>query len=95
MRKTSQAIFMEFIKIDDPRLDESFSFLFVFKKGDLVARKDEPSWRGEIRDGVYVGEFPKPAAGSIRPRGKTLYEITLPDGLVYVVDEIDIQKVAD
>jgi len=57
--------------------------------------KDNPSLRGEIRDGVYVGEFPKPAAGSVKPRGKTLYEITLPVGLVHVVDETDIERVAD
>ena len=25
---------METVKIDEPRLDESFSFLFVFRKGD-------------------------------------------------------------
>jgi hypothetical protein len=81
--------------MDDPRLDESFSFLFAFKKGDAIAMKDNPSLRGEIHDGVYVGEFPKPAAGSVKPRGKTLYEISLPDELLQVVDESDIEKVTD
>ena len=38
---------MDCVKMDDPRLDESFSLLFVFKKGDTVARKDDPSLRGE------------------------------------------------
>ena len=27
--------FVETVKIDDPRLDESFSLLFVYRKGDL------------------------------------------------------------
>lgn len=86
---------MDFIKMDDPRLDESFSFLFAFKRGDVVLRRDDPSLRGTVRDGVYVGEFPKPAAGSIHQRGKTLYEITLADESVGIVDETDIKKVAD
>jgi hypothetical protein len=58
-------------------------------------RKDDRSLRGEISDGVYVGEFPKPAAGTIDPRGKTLYEIKLPDEIVQIVDETDIEKAAE
>ena len=73
---------MQFIKMDDHRLDESFSFLFAFKKGDTVLKKDNRSLRAEISDGAYVGEFPKPAAGAIHSRGKTLYEIKLPDAVV-------------
>jgi hypothetical protein len=83
---------MDCIKMDDPRLDESFSLLFAFKKGDRVARKDDPAVSGEIRDGVYVGEFPKAAAARINSRGKTLYEIVVSEDLHYVVDEIDIKK---
>ena len=82
---------MDCVKMDDPRLDESFSLLFAFKKGDAVTRKDDPSVRGQIRDGVYVGEFPKAAAARLNARGKTLYEIVLGDELSYVVDQIEIQ----
>jgi hypothetical protein len=77
--------------MDDPRLDESFSLLFAFKKGDLVATRHEPSLRGKITDGIYVGDVPK-HVGDIKPRGKTLYEIALPDELTYIVDEADIEK---
>jgi hypothetical protein len=82
---------MDVIRMDDPRLDESFSFLFAFKKGDVVWTRNEPSLRGKISDGVYIGERPK-HVGDIKPRGKTLYEITLADELTYVVDEADIEK---
>ena len=82
---------MDFIKIDDPRLDESYSFLFAFKKGDLVKTRTEPSLHGRITDGVYVGEIPK-VARDVKARGKTLYEITLSDTDVraQIVDEADI-----
>ena len=83
---------MDLIKLDDSRLDESTPFLFAFKKGDLVLRKDNPSLRGEISDGVYVGKFPKPAAASVSPRGKTLYEIMLLDQSISIVDETEIKK---
>jgi hypothetical protein len=82
---------MDVIRIDDPRLDESFSFLFAFKKGDVVSTRNKPSLRGKISDGVYVGPVPKHVA-DIKPRGKTLYEITLPDEVTYVIDEGDIKK---
>jgi hypothetical protein len=85
---------MDCIKMDDPRLDESFSFLFVFKKGDAVACKDEPSVRGKIKDGVYVGEFPKAAAGKINPRGKTLYEVAVSNDVLYVVDQLELERLA-
>jgi len=78
--------------MDDLRLDESFSYLFRFNKGDVVTRKDDPSFRGTIRDGVYIGQFPAPTAGSVNSRGKTLYEIILKDDLTYIVDETDIEK---
>ena len=84
---------MDLIKLDDSRLDESAPFLFAFKKGDLVIRKDEPSLRGKISDGVYIGKFPKPAAASVSPRGKTLYEIVLSDQSFSIVDETEIQKI--
>ena len=86
---------MDCVKMDDPRLDEAFSFLFAFKKGDTVTSKDDPSVHGQIRDGVYVGEFSKTAAGRINPRGKTLYEIAVSDELLYVLDQSDIQKLPE
>jgi len=86
-------VFMETVKIDDPRLDESFSFLFGFRRGDLVVNR-ERTLRGQINDGVYVGEFPSRAAGALNPRGKTLYEIKLPGEVFQIVDEKDIEKVS-
>lgn len=80
--------------MDDPRLDESFGFLFAFRKGDVVVTKDRAT-RGEILDGVYVGEFPGPTAGAINSRGKTLYEIKLRDEASQIVDEEDIEKAAE
>jgi len=84
---------MDLIKLDDSRLDESTSFLFAFKKSEVVIRKDNASLRGKISDGVYIGKFPKPAAASVSPRGKTLYEIILADQSDSIVDEIEIQKI--
>jgi hypothetical protein len=83
---------METIKIDDPRLDESYAFLFAFKKGDVIAKKGERAVRGQVVDGVYVGEFPGPNAGDIRPRGKTLYEIKLRDESLQIIDEIEVER---
>jgi hypothetical protein len=84
--------FVETVKIDDPRLDEIFSFLFAFRKGDLVVSRESPSLRGKINDGVYVGEFPARAAGTLNPKGKTLYEIQLSDEALQIVDEKEIEK---
>jgi len=84
---------VDMIKFDDPRLDESALFLFAFKKGDIVIRKDEPSLRGKINDGVYLGKFPKPTAASVSPGGKTLYEITYDDQSVSIFDETEIERV--
>jgi hypothetical protein len=86
---------METVKIDDPRLDESFSFLFGFQKGDLVVSRDNRSLRGQINDGVYVGDFPSRAGGSLNPRGKTLYEIKLSGEVFQIVDEKDIEKFSE
>ena len=86
---------MDCVKIDDPRLDESVSLLFAFKKGDKVVSKADPSVRGEIRDAVYVGEFSKAVATRINPRGKTLYEIALDDESLYVIDQLDIKKLEE
>ena len=82
---------MDCVKMDDPRLDESFAFLFVFKKGEQVASKEDASIRGEIRDGVYLGELPK-TVGKINPRGKTLYEVAVANDLLYIVDQIDLER---
>lgn len=82
---------MDIIKMDDLRLDESFGLLFAFKKGDVVLTRNQPSLRGKITDGVYIGEVPK-HVGDIKPTGKTLYEISLPEKPTYIVDEADITK---
>jgi hypothetical protein len=84
--------FVETVKIDDPRLDEIFSFLFAFRKDDFVISRENPAIRGKITDGVYVGEFPARAAGTLNPKGKTLYEIKLPGEAFQIVDEKDIEK---
>jgi hypothetical protein len=83
--------FVETVKIDDPRLDE-ISFLFAFRKGDVVVSRQSPALRGKISDGVYVGEFPARAAGTLNPKDKTLYAIQLPDGALQIVDEKEIEK---
>jgi hypothetical protein len=85
--------FMETIKIEDPRLDESFAFMFLLRKGDVVVVKSQNSVRGKINDGVYVGEFPKHVAGEIKPRGITLYEVTLEDDSIQILEEKELQKV--
>ena len=84
---------METIKIDDPRLDESFAFMFLFRKGDSVFLKAQNSSRAQINDGVYVGEFPKHVAGDIKPRGITLYEVKLADESLQIVEEKELHKV--
>jgi hypothetical protein len=84
---------METIKIDDPRLDESFAFMFLLRKGDAVVVKSQNSVRGKINDGVYIGEFPKHVAGDINPRGITLYEVTLEDDSIQILEEKELQKV--
>ena len=83
---------METIKIDDPRLDESFAFMFSFRKGDWVILKSQNSLRAQINDGVYVGEFPKHVAGEIKPRGITLYEVKLADDSLQIVEEKELHK---
>ena len=84
---------MDIIRIDDPRLDESFSFLFGFRKGDAVVIKRQRSSRGEINDGVYVGDFPKHVAGVLHPRGMTLYEVKGANDLLQIIEEKDLEKV--
>jgi len=86
---------MDFIKIDDPRLDESFSFLFSFKKGDLVEWKDEPSLKGEVTDGVFVGEFPAHAGDDVYQKGRTLYQIRLQGNDCHITAETEIKKAAE
>ena len=83
---------METIRIDDPRLDESFAFMFQLRKGDAVLLKSQNSLRGKVNDGVYVGEFPKHVAGEIKPRGITLYEIKLADDSIQILEEKELQK---
>lgn len=86
---------VETVKIDDPRLDESFSFLFVFRKGDMVVNRENRTLRGRINDGVYLGEFPSRAAGALNPKGKTVYEVKLPDDVLQIFDEKEIEKASE
>jgi hypothetical protein len=86
---------VETVKIDDPRLDESFSFLFVFRKGDIVVNRENRTLRGRINDGVYLGEFPSHAAGALNPKGKTVYEVKFPDNILQIFDEKEIEKASD
>ncbi len=83
---------MDFIKMDDPRLDESFSFVFSFKKGDLVQWKTEPALKGEVTDGVFVGELPGHAGDDVYQKGRTLYQIQLPQNKSYIAAETEIKK---
>ena len=85
--------YMETIKIDDPRLDESFAFMFQLRKGDAVVLKSQDSLRGKVSDGVYIGEFPKHVAGDIHPRGITLYEIKFVDDSTQILEEKELQKI--
>jgi hypothetical protein len=85
---------MEFITMDDPRLDENFSFMFLFKKGDHVRTKGEPRLRGEITDGVFVGELPASitASNDSYKKGRTLYEIKLSGTDRFIVADNEIEK---
>jgi hypothetical protein len=95
IRKGAMMDFVETVKMDDPRLDESFSFLFVFRKGDVVANRESRTLRGRINDGVYLGEFPSHAAGALNPKGKTVYEVKLPNNVLQIFDEKEIEKVSE
>ena len=85
---------MEFIKIDDPRLDESYSFLFIFRKGDHIKTKIDPRLRGQITDGVFVGHLPAfvAASGDAYRKGRTLYEIKVSEKDFFVVADSEIEK---
>jgi hypothetical protein len=86
---------METVRIDDPKLDENFSFLFAYRKGDVVVNKENRHLRGHVNDGVYVGDVPNRAAGKLNPRGKTLYEIKFPGEVFQIADEKEIEKVSE
>lgn len=86
---------METVKIDDPRLDESFAFLFVFRKGDVVVNRENRTLRGRINDGVYLGAFPTRTAGALNPKGKTVYEVKFSDEILQILDEKEIEKASE
>jgi hypothetical protein len=92
MPDTDREKTMKTIKIDDPRLDENYATLFAFKKGDIIARKDERAIRGEVVDGVYVGEIPGAKTGAVYSRGKTLYEIRLQDLALHIIEENEAES---
>jgi len=94
-QKGAMMNFVETVKIDDPRLDESFSLLFVYRKGDVVVSRDNRALRGQINDGVYVGELPNRAARALNPKGKTVYEVKFPDEVLQIFDEKDIEKASE
>jgi hypothetical protein len=85
---------MDFIKMDDPRLDENFSFMFLFKKGDRVKTKSDPRLRGEITDAAFVGELPTSinAANDNYKKGRTLYEIKVGDNDRFIVADSEIEN---
>lgn len=86
--------FVETVKIDDPRLEESFSFLFVFRKGDVVVNRENRTRPGRINDAVYLGAFPSHAAGALNPKGKTVYEVKFPGEILQIFDEKELEKVS-
>jgi len=94
-QKRAMINFVETVKMDDPRLDESFSFLFVYRKGDVVVSRENRGLRGQINDGVYVGELPNRAPRALNPRGKTVYEVKFPDEVRQIFDEKDIEKASE
>ena len=85
---------MEFIKIDDPRLDESYSFLFIFRKGDHIKTKVDPRLSGQITDGVFVGHLPAfvGASADAYRKGRTLYEIKVSETDFFIVADSEIEK---
>jgi hypothetical protein len=87
--------FVETVKIDDPRLDESLSFLFVFRKGDVVVNRENRTRPGRVHDGVYLGEFPSHVAGALNPKGKAVYEVKFPGEVLQILDEKEIEKVSE
>jgi len=91
-QKGAMMSFVETVKIDDSRLDESFSFLFVYRKGDVVVSRENRTLRGQINDGVYIGELPNRGARTLNPKGKTVYEVKFPDEVLQIFDEKDIEK---
>jgi len=94
-QKGAMMNFVETVKIDDPRLDESFSLLFVYRRGDVVVSRENRALRGQINDGVYVGELPNRAARALNPKGKTVYEVKFPDEVLQIFDEKDIEKASE
>ena len=93
MLAAQDAANMEFITIDDTRLDESFPLLFSFKRGDIVRWKDEPSLRGKITDGVFLGELPGHVGDHVYRKGRTLYQIKLRENECYIAAETEIEKI--
>jgi hypothetical protein len=83
---------MDFIKIDDSRLDETFSFLFSFKKGDIVRWKEDRSLQGEVKDGVFVGQLPAHASDDVYRKGRTLYQVELSETELYIAAETELEK---
>ena len=65
--------FVETVKIDDPRLDESFSFIFVFRKGDVVVSRENRALRGQINDGVSCRRASQPSGESSQSEGARRY----------------------
>ena len=65
-----------------------------FQKGDRVKSKDEPRFKGEITDGVFVGELPASITASTDTykKGRTLYEIKLNDQQHFIVTDNEIEK---
>lgn len=70
------------IRIYDP---DAARAPFVFKVGDRVCLKQDPSMVGKISDGQFSGGFPSGCY-------QVVYEIELGDGLAFLATEMDLEK---
>jgi hypothetical protein len=85
---------MDLVKIDDSRLDENYSFFFTYNKGDYVKSRNDRGLKGEITDGIYVGEFPAhvAAADEAYRKGRALYEVKTGESQFFIVADNEIEK---
>lgn len=51
--------------------------------------------RGEIRDGVFVGQWAAHVADDAYRKGRTLYEIKVRDAELYIAAETELEKASD
>jgi hypothetical protein len=70
------------IRICDP---DAARVPFMFKVGDSVCLKHDPSMVGKISDGQFSGGFPSGCY-------QIVYEIELEEGLAFLATEMDLEK---